>query len=118
MRLLLAFATVSALQGCTILRIESSSDRITVSREFGALYVSVADAGRAHTATLTSLGITNTPMGFSLGYSRQTWVQMPDDACRLVLWVDDPELLPQVKHLMAQIPQACVIASSNKESEK
>lgn len=108
----LVAASTFLLSGCTILRIEAGPDGVLVEREFGALYVSVTDPGRAHAASLISLGIANTPMGFSFGYSRQNWVHMPDDACRLVLWVDDPALLAQVKQLTAEISQVCVVSNS------
>lgn len=111
-RLHLAIAIAALLSGCTTLRIEANPGEVVVSRQFGVLYLSISDAGRAHAASLTSLGIANTPMGFSVGYSSQQWLHMPDDSCRLVLWVDDPALLRQVRQIANEIPQACVVANT------
>jgi hypothetical protein len=74
------------LIGCTTVRIESGPGSVKIERHFGTLYVSVADAGQARVAQVRSLGLTNTPLGFSAGYTNQMIVQMPPNDCHLVLF--------------------------------
>jgi hypothetical protein len=109
---------VTSLLGCTTVRIESSPDHVKIERHFGALYVSVVDAGQARVAQVRSLGITNTPLGFSAGYTNQTIVQTPPDNCHLVLWVGNDSQLDEVKHLVAATPKVCVVSDVSITREK
>jgi hypothetical protein len=106
------------LTGCTTVRIESGPDTVKIERHFGALYVSVADAGQARVAQVRSLGLTSTPLGFSAGYTHQMIVQMPPDGCQLVLWVGSEAQLAEARRLVADAPKACVVSDFSPSKEE
>jgi hypothetical protein len=61
-------------------------------------------------AQVRSLGLTNTPLGFSAGYTNQMIVQMPPNDCHLVLWVGSEAQLAEARRLVAYAPKACVVS--------
>jgi hypothetical protein len=108
----------TVLLGCTTVRIESSPDQVRIERHFGTLYVSVVDAGQARLAQVRSLGLTNTPLGFSAGYTNQMILQMAPEDCHLVLWVDSEAHLAQARRLVADAQKGCVVSDFSLTREK
>ena len=96
------------IAGCTTINIQSADGQVSVQRHFGVLYVDIAGKDSGNTAQLVSFGASTTPLGFALGYSRQSWVQLPRGDCRLVLWVEDPDQLAAATRLANLTPTLCV----------
>jgi hypothetical protein len=92
---------------CTTVRIEAPSDGVRIERHFGVLAVTIGDSGRAHTGEVSGLGIHRTPLGFSAGYSRHAWVELPPDDCRVVIWIADAAQRTAVDELLAAHPEFC-----------
>ena len=107
------------LAACTTVRIGASPDEVRVERHFGVLAVTIADSGRAHVGEVSGLGINSTPLGFSAGYSRHTWAELPPDECRVVIWITDSAQRAAVEALLAARPDLCAVPfpSSPKEEK-
>ena len=103
----LAFALVAT--GCASVRIESASGEVRVEQHWGVLGVTVDGSATSHVAELRSLGITSTPMGWSVGVTRQIWASLGSE-CRLVIWVSEAEHLETAKRLQNSINGICVVS--------
>lgn len=101
------------LLGCTTLRIETGEGQVKVERHWGMLVVRVGSEA-PHAAQLTSLGISNTPLGFTAGFASQTWLHMPGDDCRVVLWIDSAAQLAAAKAWIEAQPQVCSMPASTR----
>lgn len=101
-----SLGVVVHLLGCTTLRIEAGEGQVKVERHWGMLVVNVGTEA-PHAAQLTSFGISNTPLGFTAGFASQTWLHMPGDDCRVVLWIDSAAQLDAAKAWIETQPQVC-----------
>jgi len=90
---------------------------VSVQQGFGFVTIEANPSSDAVVAEITSLGYTSTPMGRSLGYSKQSVALLPD-ACKLVLWVDDPSDITELQSLLGNNNSVCpVILNKRKERE-
>lgn len=110
-------AISASLFGCTTVRIDSGPDNVRIERHFGALFVSVNNVNEAYSAQVSSIGISNTPMGFAVGYSNQSWVNMPKEHCRMVLWINSQTEFAEAKKLAQKIDKLCIAPPQSSEKE-
>lgn len=101
---------VLVLAGCTTVRIESALDpaAIRVERHLGVLAVDVPGARPSYVADITSVGFSNGPFGWTVGYARQAWAALGEE-CRLVLWVINSEQIEAARELANGNPGLCAI---------
>jgi hypothetical protein len=92
---------------CTTISITESSGNVIVERSFGFAKISPVADTSVITAKATSFGYISSPLGYSIGYSKQT-VTTANDDCRIIVWVDEKidseEFLTELK----KIENVCV----------
>ncbi len=98
-----------ALAACASVRIESGPDQVRVEQRWGVLAISVDSPANAYVAKVESLGLLNTPFGWSAGFSRQSWAALGPE-CRLVIWVSQPEHLETARRLADPKAGICIAA--------
>lgn len=109
----LSWALCLALGACTTVQIGASPDAVTVERHFGVLQVTVTDPQRAYVASVSGLGLLDTPAGFTAGYAHHTWVRGETDDCRVVLWIERASELAAAEALLKQYPSLCIVPPPN-----
>lgn len=111
---LLPFVVALVIAGCASVRIESASGQVRVEQHWGVLGVVVEGAATSHVAEIRSLGLAATPMGWSAGFTRQSWAALGPE-CRLVIWVSEAEHLAAIRRLIAASANICVISTPTSE---
>ena len=106
---LLPFVFAIATASCASVRIESASGEVRIEQRWGVLGVFVDGAASSHVAEVRGLGIASTPMGWSAGFTRQSWASLGPE-CRLVIWVSEAEHLEATKRLQASTNGVCVVS--------
>lgn len=104
--------TMLVLFACTTVRIESALDpaAVRVERRWGVVGVHMPGAMPSYVAEVSSLGFSQSPFGWTVGYARQGWAALGDD-CRLVVWVASREHLEAARELAAAHAGVCAVAA-------
>jgi len=90
---------------------------VSVQQGFGFVTIEANPSSDAVVAEITALGYTSTPMGRSLGYSKQSVALLPN-ACKLVLWVDDPSDITELQSLLGDNESVCPVNFSNSKERE
>lgn len=102
-------STVLVLSGCMTVRIESPGKPARVTRHVGVLQVEVPQAGQAVVGSITGVGVTSTPMGWTGGFTRQRWAVLGKE-CRAVVFLDPGARLDaQAQQALAGVAGACLL---------
>ncbi len=88
MRIAVFLTLIINAAGCTMIEITDQQGAVSVERSFGFAAVKAAPDAGVVTAKISSLGYVASPLGYSVGYSRQT-VTSADNACRVIIWLED-----------------------------
>mgnify|MGYP003614032666 CR=1 FL=1 len=107
---LLPLVLVLTTTACASVRIESASGEVRIEQRWGVLGVVVGGPATSHVAEIKNLGIASTPMGWSAGFTRQTWASLGAE-CRLVIWVSEAEHLETARRLQASTTGVCLVSS-------
>lgn len=106
-KFMILFALLFACSACTTIEIVDRNGAVKVERSFGVCSIGIAPDAGVVTAKVVSLGYVASPLGYSVGYSKQT-VTSSDDSCRVIIWVDDTideeALIKQLK----SVNSACI----------
>lgn len=93
--------------GCTTIHVHGGGGEVSVRRGFGWTALHVSPQAGAVTARISGLGYLSTPMGHSLGWTRQT-IAAADHGCRVIVWTDGP-LSGAQRELLSSIPPSCIV---------
>ena len=96
------------LAGCVTVHIESADAPVRVVRHVGLLQIELAAPEAAIAGSLSGVGLTATPMGWSAGYTRQRWAAL-GPACRAVVWLDRAPLDAPTRDALAAAAGVCLL---------
>ena len=108
--LFLSFFLVS----CTTVKITDKHGSVSVTREFGVVYLTTNQKEGAVYADVTLLGYATTPLGQVIGYSKQS-ISVMSEECKLVLWVDDSTNASVIKDLLQENESICIVNRDNQK---
>ena len=103
--------------GCAQVRVDAGPGQTHIEHRWGVLSVSINDNKSSHVVRMESVGIAQSPFGWSVGYAQQSWAALGDD-CRLVIWVSEPEHLETARRLEASNKGVCVVSPHNHQQEE
>lgn len=106
MRYCVYLLLVIALPACTVVKINSSEDVINVERGVGITNINTGENTSFIVYDVVGVGYVSTPMGYSLGYTKQT-IALGSSECRVVVWVSK-ELTEQEIEKLKQIDSLCI----------
>lgn len=92
---------------CTTIKIVDSNGSVIIERNFGVSSIGIAPDAGAVTAKVISLGYSASPLGYSIGYSKQI-VASSDDSCRVIIWVDEKVNVDELKKQLKSVNSACI----------
>jgi len=104
------FASTLIVTGCMTVRIEAADGHVMVIRHAGLLRVELPPDRASVVGSISGVGLAATPMGFSVGYTRQRWAAIGPD-CRAILWLDSTAQDPAL-HLAQQLAGVCIKAKA------
>lgn len=107
---------VAILTGCATVSITDPSGTTRVERHFGLISIELGPTTTAVVAEAKSFGYLGGPMGISLGVGQSRIAALPKD-CRLVLWLEHPDQVENLKQLFGDRKDLCVINPKGKEQE-
>ena len=106
--LLSAIISILILGGCSTIKITDCHGAISYEREFGFVSLNAHSSVEAIVADVSSFGYMDTPMGISIGYSKQSIAFLPEN-CKIVLWVKNHEQLLELQELVGDIESVCPV---------
>lgn len=115
-RSLVGGITVMAFSSCTVVELSESEGATRIERRVGFTSITIQPAGDAVVARVTSLGLVNTPLGFTAGYGMQQFAVLGED-CRAVFWVESKQHIEALEKLTANLEDICLI-DANEGDEK
>lgn len=98
LKILLA-AVLVILSSCSIVEITSAGREVQVERSFGLTQILVRPNLAPVVAKIRSLGLLESPLGATLGYSDQIIVALPG-SCRVVFLVETEEQYKRIQSLL------------------
>lgn len=104
------------LGGCAQVSIESGPGQARLERHWGVLAISFPDNKASHVVQVRSLGLTQSPLGWSAGYTHQSWASLDQD-CRLVIWVSEDAHLATARQLANSNNKVCVVSPQPHQQE-
>lgn len=107
MRLRLYLSIVLCCSGCTTIEITDRDGSVRVERNFGIVTISPEPNSSVITAKVSGFGYVTSPLGHSLGYSKQT-VTIANDQCRLIVWVDEKTDREKLSEELQMINGVCI----------
>ena len=107
---------VAMLTGCATVSITDQSGTTRVERHFGLISIELDPTTTAVVAEANSFGYLGGPMGISLGVGQSRIAALPKD-CRLVLWLEHPDQVENLKQQLGDRKDLCVINPKEKERE-
>lgn len=107
---------VAILTGCATITITDQSGTTRVERHFGLISIELGPTTTAVVAEAKSLGYLGGPMGISLGAGQSRIAALPQD-CHLVLWLERPDHVENLKQLFGDRKDLCVINRKGKEQK-
>jgi hypothetical protein len=87
----------------------ASKDDIEVRRGLGIVSLQVAPRAGAVVVDSVGFGAMHGPDGFALGYRAATTAALPRDGCRLLVWVKTEGELAELKGLLQERADICVV---------
>jgi len=94
--------------GCVTVQIDTAGADPVVVRHLGWLQVQVNQPEQAVVGRLQGLGLVSTPMGVSLGFTRERWAAL-GPGCRAVLWAEDDVAINEtMRRTLAEAAGACL----------
>ena len=101
---------VLLLTGCAVVKVHTSGkDDVEVKQGFGVVSLQINPSAGAVVVESRSFGMINGADGFSLGYRAATMAAVARDSCRLLVWVDTPGQLAELKGLLQDRADICVV---------
>lgn len=94
------------LPACTVLKIEDKNGAIRIERSIGGVTINPSPISSFVVYDLQGLGYVSTPLGTSLGYTKQS-IATGDSSCRLIVWVSD-DLSSEDFEELRKIPSSCI----------
>lgn len=94
------------LSACTVLKIEDPNGVIKIERSFGGVIINPSSSGSFVVYEIQGMGYASTPLGTSLGYTKQT-IATGDSSCRLIVWVSE-DLNNEDLEKLRKIPSTCI----------
>lgn len=107
-QVVLLLTLIAGLGACAVIRIEGDDGTVRVERQLGFVSVNFAPEQRAALADVTALGIIRTWDGLTVGYYAGQVVALPPDDCRIVVWVEDPAQVAQLRDMLKGRVDVCV----------
>jgi len=104
------------LAGCATVSITDHSGNTRVESHFGVVSIELGPTTSAVVAETSSFGYLSGPMGISLGIGHSRIAALPQD-CRLVLWLEQPGQVEELRHLLGERSELCVINPLEKENK-
>lgn len=92
---------------CTTIKIVDSNGSVKIEHNFGVSSIGIAPDAGAVTAKIMSLGYSASPLGYSIGYSKQI-VTSSDESCRIIIWVDEKVNVDELKNQLKSVTSACI----------
>jgi hypothetical protein len=101
----------------TVTVVDRQGQKVDVKRSVGAIRIGLAPSADALVAQSKGIGLINSPLGLSLGYSRQTIAALPA-SCRIVAWIDRTEQAEALARLTTGRPDSCVLPNEMNRPEQ
>ena len=101
-------ATAALCNACTWAEIRSGDGQVHIERHFGVVSLELPPDSRSRVVHLTGVGLISTGFEATLGYADLTLVALGND-CRLVVWFDNEEQIDDLRALLGEISDVCVV---------
>ncbi len=105
-----AFAVLAALAlaGCVQVSASGTND---IEQGFGVVEINLAPGDAAQIVRLDGFGLVLAPGGFTLGWTRATYVTAPP-ACQLVVWIENSQQAQELLSLLGGRSDVCRITDN------
>jgi len=107
LRFIIIFTLISVCSACTTIEITDNTGAVKVEYGFGFSSIGIAPDAGVVTAKVTSLGYLSSPLGYSVGYSKQV-VTSSDGACRIIIWLDDKADVEKLNKQLKSVDSVCI----------
>lgn len=99
-----------ALQGCTVVHIDSPDGRATVIRRFGV--VRIEPSQTTSIVRVTSVGVHSAFGVVSVGFGRTEAATVVPGTCQVILWAASPATITNLKELMGGDNDLCALGNT------
>ncbi len=96
------------LSACTTIVIHSGTEVVSVERRLGFATVTLSPGVRGVAASTTGLGFVAGPLGFTVGYAKDSLVAL-SPTCQLILWPSDAQEIEQLRKLVGTLENVCLV---------
>jgi len=93
---------------CTVVEVRNSENGTVIERSFGLGSVQIDSPRGATVSRIRSLGYGVDPVGYGIGYRRNT-IATSDGSCRLIVWVERGTDVEELSTALQKIESACVV---------
>lgn len=106
MKLIIHIILFTLLPACTVLKIEDKNGTLRIERSIGGVTINPSPSSSFVVYDIQGLGYVSTPLGSSLGYTKQS-IATGDSSCRLIVWVSE-DLNSEDHEELRKIPSICI----------
>ena len=104
----LCLVAAASMAGCVTAHFEASNGDIRTVRHFGVMRIEPTRSGASLTGSMSGIGLVDTPMGWTVGYTRQRWA-LPGDKCGAVVWLPPGGVDEQTREALVRAAGVCLI---------
>ena len=95
---------------CTQVKVYDADGNTKVKYGFGIVKIILDPVEAPQILSVQGLGLTNSPQGTALGYHSMDLAALPENDCRLVIWVDKNTDFERWADLLSNMEDACLVA--------
>lgn len=106
-----------SLIGCTTISVVDQGGKVSVSRSFGAVKIELDPGEKTTLAEITGIGYLSGPLGTTFGFSKSSFAAFGEN-CKLILWVNDTKQVQQLKNMLINPNNLCIVAPTTKGETK
>jgi len=108
LRLIILIFFIANLAACTTIKITDHNDAVRIERSFGFASIETAQDAGVVSTEVSSLGYLSSPIGHSIGFTKQV-VTSSDDSCRVIIWLDDDVDSDELLEMLQSIDSVCLM---------
>jgi hypothetical protein len=105
-----------AITCCASVHVHTKDGDVQVTHGIGFIRIEPASPTDAVVVTLNAVGFVSSPMGSSLGLTRQQLIMASAD-CRVILVIEDSAQFDAARQLMRDYPNLCIAQGNPKTNE-
>lgn len=116
LRRVAGFVVIAALVGCAEVTVQSGNGQVRVERHFGILSIDLNPGTDAQLLKSTGFGLMQHGRGVTFGYQDMELAILGAD-CRLVLWIENRAQLVDVRELLGNRSDLCLVPQQHAKGE-